>query len=250
MIFSIFYCLYFCAFAQAAYVFSSANGAVANLTYRSVALTTNGERQFVGLELGYLMRSSDYGSTWTNVIGLGVNNWIQVATSSDGLHVAAIPYSGKGIYISSDYGTNWALSVVIASEILENIWYGLASSSTGQQLVTTVKTSNDTGSNTIETYDIYRSIDYGDTWIKCNITTRGGEWGTTGLASSANGKQLVAAAISEFLYLSTDYGVTWSALSSSVPNTSPPTLVRILIIIYLFFKNKYSRKCIKFELFI
>jgi hypothetical protein len=182
------------------------------------------------------MRSSDYGSTWTNVVGLGVNNWIQVAPSSDGIHVAAIPYSGKGIYISSDYGSNWALSVVIASELLENNWYGLASSSSGQQLVTTVKTSNDTGSNDIETYDIYRSVDYGATWIKCNITTRGGEWGTTGLASSASGKQLVAAAKSDFLYLSTDYGVTWSALSSSVPNTFPASQVRNLIIFFIFLK--------------
>ena len=225
MILSIFYCLFFCAFAQAAYVFSSANGAVANLTYRSVALTTNGERQFVGLEVGYLMSSSDYGSTWTNVIGLGVNNWIQVATSSDGLHVAAIPFSGKGIYISNDYGTNWALSVVIAPETLENNWYGLAMSSTGQQLVTTVKTSNYTDSDVIETYDIYRSTDFGATWIKCNITTRGGEWGITGLASSASGKQLVAAARKDFLYLSTDYGVTWAALPNSVPNTLSDTLV-------------------------
>ncbi len=93
-----------------------------------------------------------------------LRNWRAVASSSDGIRLAAVVAGGQ-LYISSDAGATWT-----ARETSRN-WSAVASSSDGTRLVATV----DGG-------QIYTSTDAGATWV-----TRDANRGWQSIASSAAG---------------------------------------------------------------
>jgi hypothetical protein len=117
-----------------------------------------------------------------------------VASSADGSHLAAtFDFSvgtNGGIYLSSNFGTNWSLAAASTNEA----WLAVASSYDGSRLAAA------------SSRGISISIDSGATW-----GLPAGPAGVAAIACSADGTRIVAAADAAGVFLSVDGGTTWSA---------------------------------------
>jgi len=128
-------------------------------------------------------------------------NWNSVASSSDGVKLVAVVYSG-GLYTSTDSGATW--SVRAAAGTRE--WTSVASSSDGTKLVAV---ATNAGSGT----QIQVSADSGATWTARSVAN---EWYM--VASSADGVKLVAIGyVSDgmgggemYAYTSSNSGTNWT----------------------------------------
>ncbi len=118
-------------------------------------------------------------------------SWRAVASSSDGMRLAAIVAGGQ-VHTSSDAGATWT-----ARETSRN-WSSVASSSDGTRLVATVAGGQ-----------IYSSTDAGATWA-----ARDSSRAWQSIASSADGARLAAVVYGGQIYTSTDSGATWTARES------------------------------------
>ena len=155
--------------------------------------------------IGHIHTSSDGGSTWA-ITSAPAAHWMSVASSSDGLKLAAVVWSG-GIYVSTDRGGSWTLTSATTQQ-----WSSIASSSDGSRLCATV-------------YDggLYISIDGGSSWGHM-ASAPSNTWAR--IASSADGTELVALAVARpslgegGLWISSDAGASWNQISSNYP--SPP----------------------------
>ena len=167
-----------------------------------------------------------WASNWTtNDTG---RSWKAIAASADGSKLAAV-VSGGQIYTSTNYGATWTPRYNNAS------WTRIASSADGTKLAATV-----TGNNYV-----YTSVDSGANWTQTHhlrpakldghrfLPGRHPDWSRvrqwrnlhldrfwrywsflanalprTAVASSANGSNLVATAQGNFVYVSSNGGVT------------------------------------------
>lgn len=119
--------------------------------------------------------------------------WVGVASSADGMKLAAITELGR-IYISSDAGATWT-----AQESARK-WRAVASSADGTRLVA------------VEAFGlIYVSSDSGLTW-----TGRAEALNWSAVASSADGTKLAATVAQGHIYVSADSGVTWSPVADQL----------------------------------
>ena len=85
---------------------------------------------------GYIYTSTDSGSTWTQrspVPASTPRNWQSIASSSDGINLAAVARDGV-IYTSSDSGVNWTLQ----TGTTPRNWVGITSTSNGSKLAAIV----------------------------------------------------------------------------------------------------------------
>jgi hypothetical protein len=127
---------------------------------------------------------------WSDTMLPGVF-WQGVASSADGMKLVADGYE-SGIWVSTNRGASWAET----STIVSNRWSAVASSADGVKLVAvsqdefgSIYTSTNSGLTwqpTIAPYDDYKSV-----------------------ASSADGRTLVAASLYYDIYVSTNSGSTW-----------------------------------------
>jgi hypothetical protein len=198
-----------------------------NRNWQGVSVSRTGQYQTAIVTSGQIYRSTDYGVTWTAV---ETNRaWNGISISSDGQYQTAV-VSGGQIYRSIDYGITW--SAVESNRF----WDGIAMSSSGQY-------------QTAISNNVYRSIDYGVTWTSISVsgpfqkismsssgqyqtlTTQGSTivrstnygitWTTmTGLSSvglisvSGSGQYQIASGFGiAGIYLSSDYGITWTLKS-------------------------------------
>ena len=83
-----------------------------------------------GLSSGAVYLSRDAGATWQHQESLGVKQWVSVAVSADGMHLAAAAWA-KNIFTSSDGGETWKEHV----ELGPRYWQALAFSSSSNKLV-------------------------------------------------------------------------------------------------------------------
>ena len=118
--------------------------------------------------------------------------WNGIASSSDGMYIAATNYGGY-IYTSSDSGVNWKARMTDANRN----WNSIASSSDGTKLIAIIYGGY-----------IYTSTDYGVSW-KPNLTDTPRLW--AGVASSSYGNKLVANVYDGYMYTSTDGGISWNS---------------------------------------
>ncbi len=73
----------------------------------SVTSSDNGMKLFaVELTSGYIWRSPDGGLTWIRCDAAGNRDWMKIAASPDGMHIAAGVLNGY-IYTSADGGVTW-----------------------------------------------------------------------------------------------------------------------------------------------
>jgi hypothetical protein len=106
-------------------------------------------------------------------------NWISVASSSDGTKLVA-GISGGDIYTSGDSGATWT------PHGMRGTWYSVASSGDGTKLVS--------GAGYI-----YTSVDSGATWTSHGAASA--VWRS--VTSSSNGTKLVAVNEVGYIYTST-----------------------------------------------
>ena len=161
------------------FIASSADGT------KLVATTANGGAAAIST-------STDSGQTWTSGRD-SARNWWGVASSADGVKLAAVAYGGQ-IYTSTNSGLNWTAQASGNHE-----WRSIASSADGVKLAAA-------GVNC----GIYTSADSGATW-----TARESVRSWWSIASSADGMTLAAVAEGAQIYISADAGVTWTARGTS-----------------------------------
>ena len=156
--------------------------------WREVAVSADGSTAVASVSGARMMRSTDFGATWSPIGNIG--NWYSIASSADGVHLVAGEVSGD-IWTSADSGQTWI------SHGFSGSWHALASSADGARLVAA----------DLNNGFIYTSSDYGATWIARESQR---PWKT--VASSSDGMRLVAGAQSGSggLFVSTDAGVTWT----------------------------------------
>jgi hypothetical protein len=149
--------------------------------------------------------STNSGYTWTLTSAPNNNYWQGVASSADGVNLAAAQNVG-GIYTSTNSGATWTQQTNAP-----NLgWNGVASSTDGSKLVAIAFPGG-----------IYTSTNSGVSWNQTSASNQ--EW--YAVASSADGTKLVAAGgninppldFNREVYLSTNSGVTWT--QASLPAT-------------------------------
>ena len=165
--------------------------AVASSADGTKLVAAEGERSLwsAGNVPGLLYTSNDSGLTWTPSTTTP-QYWASVASSAKAEVRVAAERNGY-IYTSID-GGEWN-PVEVDADGAPRHWYSVASSGSGQYLVAM-------GDET------YTSDNKGRTWTKQDSPS----WAWARVASSEDGKNLVAAAPFSPIYISTNYGGTWT----------------------------------------
>lgn len=159
-------------------------------SWTAVACSADGARVITAGVNTRLMVSADYGVTW-EARGPQHDKWNGVASSADGMKLAAVGRSADGghLYTSADGGETWTERDEV------RWWSAVASSADGTRLVAAVTNGQ-----------LYVSSDSGLTWLP-QATSR--NW--MSVASSANGARLVAADVAGGIYTSSDFGASWAS---------------------------------------
>lgn len=200
--------------------------------------------------LGYLYKSTDCGTTWTELTSAGQRNWTGLVCDSLGSIVIGAAASAK-LYRSNDGGSTWT-----ALNIIDAQWGPLCMSENGNIIVTGATngslifvstnggTSFATRSSTLAGWTGFScsadgSIIFGSSassTILCALSTNSGATWTTGInpsgrasntgyrrtACSINGNKLVVtegqASVGGYIWVSQDIGATWSQQANDNPN--------------------------------
>jgi photosystem II stability/assembly factor-like uncharacterized protein len=126
-------------------------------------------------------------------------SWASIATSADGSKLAAVDNSGGGIWISTNFGTNWSQTSA-PSDIAQ--WQSIASSSDGTRLAAVDNAGN----------GIWVSRDSGTTWTQTPAPTDP-SWNS--IAASTDGARLAAVDDTGGIWTSPDGGKDWTETSAS-----------------------------------
>jgi hypothetical protein len=198
-----------------------------NAVWCSVVFSADGSKLTAAVAGGGIYQSPDAGLSWTPT-GAPSNYWVSVTSSADGNKLAALARVSPppDFYISSDAGNTWNTNASPYDR-----WTALASSADGNILVAggaigTLLASTNRGSswntNIINTTSfssvassadggrllaagskLYLSTNYGLAWMQISAPA------VTKIASSADGRTLVAAAYVGPIYVSSDFGASW-----------------------------------------
>ena len=181
---------------------------------------------------GYVYTSTDRGNAWTERTSAGSRNWRGVASSADGVYLAAVA-DNEQIYISTDSGVTWSAKASVKN------WKSVTSSTDGRYMAAVADgdfiyvstdsgaswlprgasrdwisiASNEDGSILVAADDggkLYVSTDRGATW-----TARAADSAWTGVAVNGNGTVMVATIYGDQIQVSTDTGATWTAVETS-----------------------------------
>jgi photosystem II stability/assembly factor-like uncharacterized protein len=166
---------------------------------------------------GYIITSADYGSTWTKITSIpqttnGAGYWSNIACNPTGQHVAAYYQSiytdgaDPRLYVSSDYGSTWALSwnPAVASSNARIMYLGPS----GQRMSLSAYKGG-----------IYTSSDYGHSW---SLTSAPSPMYYAWMSSSSDGRVIAAIDNRAFttvtlggggIWASSDSGSTWANLA-------------------------------------
>jgi photosystem II stability/assembly factor-like uncharacterized protein len=190
----------------------------ASLPYRTtdIALSSDATYALVASQYGTVVLSTDSFATWTNVVTGTVSNiTFGVTASFDG---ALLMYTYKGyLYRSTDYGASWTQDATSPCDFAVP---AVSPTSINKQLVRVAKRNpsvmvaniRDAGTNTLMTYD------GGATWN--DVTASVGGQHVRHLCISDNGQIVVVAQDSLTLAVSTDYGVTWTLVTTGRQHNS------------------------------
>lgn len=173
--------------------------------YFIAASSKSGATALLASQNGKLKYTTDYGATWTDTTAGaaadGTGYWYSVAISGDGKTAVAGSTNGK-MYVSRDGAKTW-----VDSGLASLGWRGAAISDDGTRIIV--------GSNSGRTFT---SSDKGVTWTVNGTNTNAIVYAE--MDSTADGKTVYAIRNLNSLYVSNDYGVTWSAVTSGGVPTS------------------------------
>lgn len=198
---------------------------------------------FVGSYGGYIYSSSNSGATWTT--GTLSALWQCIDTSSTGQYVAAVVYDGL-IYVSVNYGNFF---VGQATSYGNRNWFGISLDSTGLKMVAIaefVYVSGDAGQSFSQATNgptsggLQAVITNSDASYTTVVTYRGGIYEGTNtepaitlnaiwqpfgptltwscIATDSSGRVVVAGSYGAGVYISYNYGITWTLTSAPESN--------------------------------
>jgi hypothetical protein len=143
-------------------------------------------------KVGNIYVSIDNGLFWNSNTNLGIKNWSGLCCSSNGLNLLAYEKTGNigNIWFSNTQGTTWN------NTQLPNInLYNISCDSDMKNILGIEVNGNILTSNT-----------KGTTWIK--RTNNAKSW--TSCSVSTDGQYMIACVNNEYLYISSDYGISWT----------------------------------------
>ena len=157
---------------------------------------------------GALTMSRDWGKTWYVVSNAAPRSYtagIPVALNADGSQIIACLFSNTqiAVFLSNDSGTNWTKLGVPPLSLVST--YCVASSASGSNLVAAVSI----GPAASGAGPLYYSINSGANWFVSNLPST--NWAA--VATSADGREIVAAASGGNIYVSTNFGNNWLPIS-------------------------------------
>jgi len=178
-----------------------------NRQWRAIAMSSSGQYQAAVVERDANIRpalvvtSNDFGQTWTTKVSIDNSySWRDVAISDNGQYQTALTFhytigaTSPGIHNSTDFGNTWTLRSIITGT------YNLLKiSSNGLYQYVTVR-------NTSNVWAVYRSTNGGTSWAA--ISTLGGQ--IIYSIDISNDGRFVAVMTSVDLYVSRDFGATWT----------------------------------------
>lgn len=179
--------------------------------FNCVASSADGNRLLVGTTSHALFSSTNAGMTWRSN-SIPVNSWMSVASSADGVKLAAGSFGP--IYTSHDSGATWQVrDISVPPEYAHFVWKGLTCSADGTKLAAVGSGS------TVYPLDhraglIYTSTNSGITWQP----TQAPDTNWCSIACSADATTLIAASsvypygqfpYSSSIFVSTNFGSTW-----------------------------------------
>ena len=190
-------------------------------------MSSNGAYQTATVNGGSIYTSSDSGVTWTANTSAHSTTWSLVSVSSSGMY--QIASNSSSTFISLNYGVTWTSS-------LQYSYRSVAISSTGEY-VTGVNSNGIYRSSITLTADSYPGLmfgsysdifsdftvdlgavgptgNFGMNWITTNTSIGTKNW--TCISLSASGQYQTAGVANDFIYISNDYGNTWTQTASSL----------------------------------
>lgn len=159
---------------------------------------------------GYLLRSTDSGTTWSPLTAAGIRYWSSVAINDSGTVIVGAESTG-GIWLSTNSGVSFTLQSNGVSS--SATWYGIDTNATGTVIVAANSTST-----------IYITSNMGTSWSAKTIS---GSSQNRNPALSALGDKVAVLSIgNSTIYTSADTGTSWSAQTAGgTVNTSSPTFI-------------------------
>ncbi|NUN69917.1 MAG: T9SS type A sorting domain-containing protein [Bacteroidetes bacterium] len=151
-------------------------------------------------EIGYALRSTDAGLTWTK----GNTSLDTVAIYKAYIHPngSIFTRTNSGIRVSSDGGNSWYRAGNITEYIGDIAFAPDGTVYTGM-----------TGGNSTENAYLFRSTDLGNTWTPVSTPS----FGLSGIHVNGKGELFLS---QDQTYRSSDQGATWKALPVSFPNVT------------------------------
>lgn len=137
--------------------------------YYGIALSGNGNQIFVARYDGYIYKTSDNGTTWTQLTGAGSRYWKGFSVSPGGNTIVASAHNDFAYY-STNGGINWTK----ASGPISSYWQTAALDPTGR--VMAVASANG---------DIYVSVDFGATWTEITLGISRQYWYSSSISNDA-----------------------------------------------------------------
>lgn len=150
-----------------------------SLVPSSLATSSNGSIVYVSYTNGPIFKSSDGGSSWSELTGAGVQSWRSLATSDDGRKVIAagdgLSGSNRMAKISLDGGATWQSQDQLGPEH----WQVVAVSGDGSRFMAGYEIGH-----------LYTSSDDGASWLNITAQSSGRRWGT--ISMSRDGTKIYA----------------------------------------------------------
>jgi hypothetical protein len=170
----------------------------------NLASSADGTKLVADAFSGGIYTSTNSGVTWVQATNAPAEEWYSVASSANGVNLAAVGADSSGlntpVYTSTNSGTTWT-----PTSSPSNLWICVVSSADGNKLVAVPQFTN-----TPEGYfavPIWLSTNQGTTWTPTRTLTN--TW--SAVASSADGTRLVAVALDGEIFTSTDSGANWTS---------------------------------------
>jgi hypothetical protein len=192
------------------------------LSYVSIGCSSDGRYVLAGPNIvEYPQLSTDFGTTWSPLPTTYKSNGCFAAVSGTGQYMLLGFYSnnyGLGrLYVSGTFGVSWTRVVNYSPPPISEDWTSLAISGDGQYMLAAnlYVTPNPPY---IVTLSLYRSNDFGQTWVDTNLIASI-LW--VQLSIDYSGQYQVAASfegnlsppVTEGVYYSKDFGATWALTS-------------------------------------
>lgn len=205
--------------------------------WQKVASSDNGQYMLAVEYYGKAYRSSNYGSTWTQITNfpfpaptnpygfpalqilnfrgaaLSDNGQYQVISTSEDFYGSTVVFGTtvsqnfNTIFVSNDYGATWAARTYQENE--EGVYNAVTISANGQTVLAAK------GRNVFGVGTVLRSTNYGVTWSGIPASEASGN--LVDIAILADGSRAISARFSNdyfpYLIASTDNGATWSNIT-------------------------------------